>query len=125
VAKRDLQRLRETTPTENSLIEGFRWQPHHQARVLWANNLHTLNQAIKEMPTERNQTDSRSTTFGMKRTTKIWIWNVRTLKESGRLQTWRRSVHKEAIEEGMSWCEVKRMARNRIRWRRLVDALCP
>jgi hypothetical protein len=41
--KRDLQRLRETTPTENNLLEGFRWQPHHQAWVLWANNLHILN----------------------------------------------------------------------------------
>jgi hypothetical protein len=25
VAKRDLQRLRETTPSENSLLGGFRW----------------------------------------------------------------------------------------------------
>jgi len=64
VAKRDLQRLRETTPTENSGLEGFRWQPHHQARVLWANNLHILNQAIKETSTKKNQADSRSTTFG-------------------------------------------------------------
>jgi hypothetical protein len=67
VAKRDLQRLRETTPTENRLLEGFRWQPHHPARVLWANNLHILNRAIKETPTGRNQTDPRSTIFGMKR----------------------------------------------------------
>ena len=59
MAKRDLQRLRETTPTEKSLFEGFRWQPHHQARVLWANNLHILNQAIKETSTGRNQTDPR------------------------------------------------------------------
>jgi len=43
VVKRDLHRLGETTLTENSLLEGFRWQPHHQAQVLWANNLHTLN----------------------------------------------------------------------------------
>jgi len=86
VAKRDLQRLRETTPTENSRLEGFRWQPHHQARVLWANNLHILNQAIKETSTGRNQTDSISTNFGMKRIMKIGIWNVRTLRESGRLR---------------------------------------
>jgi hypothetical protein len=71
VAKRYLQRLRETTPTENSLLEGFRWQPHHQARVLWANNLHILNHAIKEMSTERNHTDPRPTTFGMKRIEEI------------------------------------------------------
>ena len=31
----------------------------------------------------------------------------------------------EALEEGMSWGEVKKLARNRIRWRRFVDALCP
>jgi hypothetical protein len=86
VAKRDLLRLRETTRTENSLLEGFRWQPH-QAQVLWAaNNLHILNHFIKETSTERNQTDSRPTTFGMKRITKIGIWNVRTLRESGRLR---------------------------------------
>ena len=31
----------------------------------------------------------------------------------------------EALEEGMSWGEVKKLARNRIRWRRFVDTLCP
>jgi hypothetical protein len=30
------------TETPN-LLEGFRWLPHHQARVLRANNQHTLN----------------------------------------------------------------------------------
>jgi len=39
-------------------------------------------------------------------------------------QTWRRSVHNEALEEGKSWGEVKKLARNRIRWRRFVHALC-
>jgi hypothetical protein len=28
---------------------------------------------------------------------------------------WRRSVHNEALEEGKSWGEVKKLARNRIR----------
>jgi hypothetical protein len=45
--------------------------------VLWANNLHNLNHVIKKTSMERNQTDSRPTTFGMKRITKIGIWNVR------------------------------------------------
>jgi len=54
--------------------------------VLWANNLHILNQAIKETSTGKNQTDSRLSTFGMKRITKIGIWNARTLRESGRLR---------------------------------------
>jgi hypothetical protein len=39
-------------------------------------------------------------------------------------QTWRRSVHNEALE-GKSWGVVKKLARNRIRWRHFVDALCP
>jgi hypothetical protein len=73
-------------PTENSLLEGFRWQLHHQAPVLWADNLHSLNHTIIETSTERNQTDSRPTNFGMKRITKIGIWYVRTLRESGRLR---------------------------------------
>ena len=38
------------------------------------------------MSTRGNRTDSKSTTFGMKTITKIGIWNVRTLSESGRLQ---------------------------------------
>jgi hypothetical protein len=40
-------------------------------------------------------------------------------------QTWRRSVHNEALEKGKSWSEVKRMTRDRTRWRRFVDTLCP
>jgi hypothetical protein len=108
-------RQRETTLIENSQLEGFRWQPYHQARVLWANNWHSLNQAIKETSMKKNQVDSRSTTFGMKRKMKIGIWNVQTL----------RSVHNEALGEGKSWGEVKQLARNRIRWQRFVDAICP
>ena len=76
--------------TAYDIVTLFEWswwpcstQPHHQARLLWANNLHILNQAIKEMSIKKNQTDSRSTTFG------------------------------------------KQLARNRIRWRRFFDALCP
>jgi hypothetical protein len=45
--------------------------------VLWANNLHIVNYAIKETSTGRNQTDSRSTNVDMKRITKIGIWNAR------------------------------------------------
>jgi hypothetical protein len=39
-------------------------------------------------------------------------------------QTWRRLVHNEALEEGKSWGEVKKLARNRIRWRRFIGTLC-
>ena len=53
-------------------------------------------------------------------------WNPQGKRRRGRpKQTWRRSVHNEALEEGKSWGEVKKLARNRIRWRRFVDALCP
>lgn len=53
-------------------------------------------------------------------------WNPQGQRKRGRpRQTWRRSVHREALEEGKSWGEVKQLARNRIRWRRFVDALCP
>jgi hypothetical protein len=47
-------------------------------------------------------------------------WNPQGKQRRGRpKQTWR-SVHNEALEEGMRCGEVKRMARNRIRWRLLV-----
>jgi hypothetical protein len=38
---------------------------------------------------------------------------------------WRRTVYNEALENGKSWSEVKRMARNRTRWQCFVDAPCP
>jgi hypothetical protein len=43
VEKGNLQRLGEETPTENKPAQKLRWQPHHWDRVLYANNLHTLN----------------------------------------------------------------------------------
>jgi hypothetical protein len=53
-------------------------------------------------------------------------WNPWGKRKRGRpKQTWRRSVHNEAAEKRKSWSEVKRMARNRIRWQHFVDALCP
>jgi hypothetical protein len=53
-------------------------------------------------------------------------WNQQGQRKRGRpKQTWRRSVHSEALREGKSWGEVKQLARNRIRWRRFVVAQCP
>jgi hypothetical protein len=53
-------------------------------------------------------------------------WNPKEKKKRGRAkQTWRRSVHNEALGEGKSWREGRQLARNRIRWQRFVDALCP
>ena len=56
----------------------------------------------------------------------VMDWNPQGQRKRGRpKQTWRRSVHNEALREGKSWNEVKQLARNRIRWRSFVDALCP
>jgi hypothetical protein len=52
-------------------------------------------------------------------------WNPQGKRRGRPKQTWRISVHNEALEKGKSWSEVKRMARDRTRWRRFVDALCP
>jgi len=53
-------------------------------------------------------------------------WNSQGKRRRGRPRiTWRRTVHSEALEKGKSWSGVKRMARNRTRWRCFVDALCP
>ena len=56
----------------------------------------------------------------------VMDWNPQGQRKRGRpKQTRRRSVHSEALGEGKSWNEVKQLARNRIRWRRFVDTLCP
>jgi len=56
----------------------------------------------------------------------VMHWNPQGQQKRGRpKQTWRRSVHNEALREGKSSNEVKQLARNRIRWRRFVYNLCP
>lgn len=55
-------------------------------------------------------------------------WNPIT--QSGRTagrprQTWRRTVDAEVREHGYSWAELNHIAKNRVRWRGIVDALCP
>ena len=56
----------------------------------------------------------------------VMDWNPQGQRKRGRpKQTWRRSVHNGVLGEVKSWNEVKQLARNRIRWRRFVDALCP
>jgi hypothetical protein len=53
-------------------------------------------------------------------------WNPQGQRKRGRpKQMWRRLGHNKALGEGKSWSEVKQLARNRIRWRRFVDARCP
>ena len=55
----------------------------------------------------------------------VMDWNPQRQRKRGRpKQTWR-SVHNEALGEDKTWNEVKQLVRNRIRWRRFIDALCP
>jgi hypothetical protein len=81
--------------------------PEHPLRRKWTWIGHTLrkgNEAIER---------------------KALNWNPQGKRRRGRpKQTWWRSVH-EASEKGKSWSEVKRMARDRTRWRCFVDTLCP
>jgi hypothetical protein len=50
-------------------------------------------------------------------------WNPQGKTRRGRYkQTWQILVHNEALEKGKRWSEVKRMARDRTRWRHFVDA---
>ena len=52
-------------------------------------------------------------------------WNPQGKRKRGRpATTWRRSVHNEAIRVGKTWEEMKKEAPNRVRWRKLVTALC-
>lgn len=52
-------------------------------------------------------------------------WNPQGSRKRGRPKmTWRRTVLKEAEAGGKSWNEIKALARNRIRWRGFVAALC-
>lgn len=40
-------------------------------------------------------------------------------------QTWKRTVEAEIKEIGKTWEEIRVLSRNRVRWRFVVDALCP
>jgi hypothetical protein len=54
------------------------------------------------------------------------VWNPQGKRRRGRPRhMWRRTVHNEALQKGMSWSEVKRMDGNRTRWQCFVGALCP
>ena len=52
-------------------------------------------------------------------------WNPQGKRKRGRPRnTWRRSVLSEAKRIGKTWNELKVEARNRVRWRSTVTALC-
>lgn len=53
-------------------------------------------------------------------------WNPQGRRARGRPRnTWRRTVTSEAQEVGKTWGEIKQTAQNRIRWKHLLEALCP
>ena len=52
-------------------------------------------------------------------------WNPQGKRCRGRPKnTWRRTVLEEAKGVKKTWAEIKCIAKNRVRWRNLVDALC-
>ena len=52
-------------------------------------------------------------------------WNPQGARRRGRPRgSWRRTVMDELAEQNISWNEAKLLARNRVRWRAAVDALC-
>ena len=53
---------------------------------MYANNLHTLNTIIKKIEMKSKLSDTRGDPFGMKWKMRIGFWNVRTLKEYGKLK---------------------------------------
>jgi hypothetical protein len=53
-------------------------------------------------------------------------WNPQCRRKRGRpKKTWRRTVEEEAREQRKRWQEVKALAKNTVRWRSFVKALCP
>ena len=52
-------------------------------------------------------------------------WNPQGVRRKGRpKKSWRRTIQQEYEDLGMSWEEVKRTAKNRVRWKAVVEALC-
>jgi len=52
-------------------------------------------------------------------------WNPQGNRSRGRPRTiWRRTILEEIRQQGKTWNEVKALARNRVRWRNFVRALC-
>jgi hypothetical protein len=52
-------------------------------------------------------------------------WNPQGKRRRGRPKnTWRRTVVEEAKEINKTWAKIKAEAKNRVRWKILVEALC-
>lgn len=52
-------------------------------------------------------------------------WNPQGNRRRGRpRETWRRTTEREIEREGKSWSQIKVLAKNRVRWKKFVAALC-
>jgi hypothetical protein len=52
-------------------------------------------------------------------------WNPQGKRRRGRLKkTWKRKTEEEARDQRKRWQEVKAVAKNKVRWRSFVNALC-
>ena len=52
-------------------------------------------------------------------------WNPHGFRRRGLpKQSWRQSVQDELAKKNITWLEAKRTAKNRVRWRSMVGALC-
>ena len=52
-------------------------------------------------------------------------WNFQGKRRRGRRKkTWKRTVEEAARDQGKRWQEVKALAKNKVRWRSFVKALC-
>ena len=56
----------------------------------------------------------------------VMDWNPQGTWKRGRPRTtWRRSIQKDLKKINMTWCETKRAAQDRQKWKASVDTLCP
>jgi hypothetical protein len=52
-------------------------------------------------------------------------WNAQGKRRRGRLKkTWKCTVEEEARDQEKRWQEMKALAKNKVRWRNFVKALC-
>jgi hypothetical protein len=68
------------------MCSGDRWLFHHSTWELWVNNLHFLNLFVMETTRSKSWTDETLSTVGLKKVTKIGIWNVRALYVNGKIE---------------------------------------
>ena len=68
--------------------------------------------------------DKTMMTFAMKRTTKLGCWNVRGLRQVGRLKQVCAEMINYDLDIGKSWADASELAQNRDKWRKIVVALC-